>query len=100
MCEPKNNCLKYLFYQLYMFKDRWSELSFGGTQPNINSDAIKQTWVALPPIEEQERISAWLDVNCGDIDELIKVKQEKIETLKQYRQSLIFEAVTGKTRIS
>lgn len=48
----------------------------------------------------QKAIADYLDAKCAEIDELIKVKQEKIETLKQYRQSLIFEAVTGKTSIT
>lgn len=51
-------------------------------------------------LAEQQEIADYLDAKCAEIDELIKVKQEKIETLKQYRQSLIFEAVTGKTLIT
>lgn len=55
--------------------------------------------VPVPPIDEQISIAKYLGQKNQEIDELIKVKQEKIETLKQYRQSLIFEAVTGKTDI-
>lgn len=65
-----------------------------------------QTAERLTTINRQEKasliqkaIADYLDAKCAEIDELIKVKQEKIETLKQYRQSLIFEAVTGKIRI-
>ena len=60
---------------------------------------LKNVAVAIPPLSEQKKIAEYLDAKCSEIDELIKVKQEKIETLKQYRQSLIFEAVTGKIRI-
>lgn len=60
---------------------------------------LKNVAVAIPPLSEQKKIAEYLDTKCSEIDELIKVKQEKIETLKQYRQSLIFEAVTGKTPI-
>lgn len=66
-----------------------------------------QTAERLTTINRQEKasliqkaIADYLDAKCAEIDELIKVKQEKIETLKQYRQSLIFEAVTGKTSIT
>ena len=52
------------------------------------------------PFPSKKKIAEYLDAKCSEIDELIKVKQEKIETLKQYRQSLIFEAVTGKTLIT
>lgn len=61
---------------------------------------LKNVAVAIPPLSEQKKIAEYLDAKCSEIDELIKVKQEKIETLKQYRQSLIFEAVTGKTLIT
>ena len=60
---------------------------------------LKNVAVAIPPLSEQKKIAEYLDAKCSEIDALIKVKQEKIETLKQYRQSLIFEAVTGKTPI-
>lgn len=61
---------------------------------------LKNVAVAIPPLSEQKKIAEYLDAKCSEIDELIKVKQEKIETLKQYRQSLIFEAVTGKITIA
>lgn len=61
---------------------------------------LKNVAVAVPPLSEQQEIAEYLDTKCFEIDELIKVKQEKKETLKQYRQSLIFEAVTGKTTIA
>ncbi len=60
---------------------------------------LKNVAVAIPPLDEQQKIAEYLDGKCAEIDELIKVKQEKIETLKQYCQSLIFEAVTGKVTI-
>lgn len=60
---------------------------------------FSQIKVPVPPIDEQISIAKYLKQKNQEIDELIKVKQEKIENLKQYRQSLIFEAVTGKTPI-
>lgn len=60
---------------------------------------FSQISIPYPPIEEQVQIAAYLKEKENKIDNLIKIKQEKIETLKQYRQSLIFEAVTGKTTI-
>ncbi|MCC8037527.1 MAG: restriction endonuclease subunit S, partial [Bacteroidales bacterium] len=99
LSKPINADLKYLFYQLYSFKDKWSELSFGGTQPNINADLIKQSWIAVPPLEEQQAIAEHLDRKTDEIDELIAIKRDKIASLRDYRRSLIFEAVTGKTQI-
>lgn len=69
------------------------------TFPYADITRVKNFIVPTPPLTEQQEIAAYIDKKCAEIDELIKVKQEKIETLKQYRQSLIFEAVTGKTTI-
>lgn len=67
---------------------------------SVNQAMLSDTLLIVPPLSEQQEIANYLDAKCADIDDLIKVKQEKIENLKQYRQSLIFEAVTGKTSIT
>lgn len=67
---------------------------------SISQTILANTSIIVPPVPEQHGIADFLDAKCAEIDDLIKLKQEKIETLKQYRQSLIFEAVTGKTLIS
>ena len=53
----------------------------------------------IPPIDEQVAIYTYLDNKCAEIDALISLKQQKIETLKDYKKSLIFEAVTGKIEV-
>jgi type I restriction enzyme S subunit len=50
----------------------------------------------LPSLPIQHKIANFLDRKTGQIDELIATEQRKIELLKEYRQSLISEAVTGK----
>ena len=50
----------------------------------------------MPPRSEQIQIANFLDRKTQQIDELITTEQRKIELLKEYRQSLISEAVTGK----
>jgi type I restriction enzyme S subunit len=48
---------------------------------------------------EQQQIVEYLDKQTEEIDTLIKLEQKKIDTLKEYRQSLISEVVTGKIRV-
>ena len=90
----------FAFYEFMMGRDELINLSYGAGQPNISQDIIKTFRIVVPPLTEQQEIAEYLDAKCAEIDELIKVKQEKIETLKQYRQCLIFEAVTGKITIA
>ena len=63
---------------------------------------IPETWEVSRmkySLYEQRSISAYLDEKCADIDRLISLKQQKIEALKDYKKSVIYEAVTGKTEI-
>lgn len=50
----------------------------------------------LPSIKEQEEIVSYLETKRMQIDELIIIKQQKIESLKEYKKSVIYEYVTGK----
>ena len=59
-------------------------------------DQFGQIPLVFPPVDEQDEIVNYLDHKTGQIDELIATEQRKIELLKEYRQSLISEAVTGK----
>ena len=56
--------------------------------------------IYAPSSFEQQAIADYLDQKCGEIDELISIKQQKIEKLKEYKKSLIFECVTGKRKVS
>ena len=52
-----------------------------------------------PSLEEQNQIVKYLDNKFQEIDETILLEQKKIETLKEYRQALISEVVTGKIKV-
>ncbi len=72
----------------------------GGTIPTIAQEKIMNYFFAFPPLSEQQSITDYLDQKCSEIDELISIKQQKIEKLKDYKKSLIFECVTGKRKVS
>ena len=59
-------------------------------------DQFGQIPLVFPPVDEQDKIVNSLDCKTEQIDELIAAEHRKIELLKEYRQSLISEAVTGK----
>lgn len=72
----------------------------GGTIPTIAQEKIMNYFFAFPPLPEQQSIATYLDQKCSEIDALISIKQQKIEKLKDYKKSLIFECVTGKRKVS
>lgn len=96
------NCVdtQFVFYYMFILGKFCKETSIVTTFPYADMNRVKNFIVPTPTLAEQQAIAEYLDTKCAEIDELIKVKQEKIETLKQYRQSLIFEAATGKRAIS
>ncbi|KWW27204.1 MAG: type I restriction enzyme, S subunit [bacterium P3] len=67
------------------------------TRASLSQELLKSMPVLLPPFDEQQAIASYLDGKCSEIDNLIAVKQQKIEKLKEYKKSVIYEAVTGKT---
>lgn len=60
------------------------------------SDDFRSIYVVYPPIEEQVYIANYLDRTISETDSLITDIQISIQKLKEYRQSLISETVTGK----
>lgn len=66
---------------------------------HISADNIGNVKIALPPLDEQQRIATYLDDKCAKIDRLIAIKQEKNDKLNDYKKSLIYEYVTGKREV-
>ncbi|WP_204558150.1 hypothetical protein, partial [Collinsella intestinalis] len=67
---------------------------------SITQAILRKSEVLLPPRDEQERIADFLDERCAAIDAVIDTKRRQLDVLKRRRQSLIYEYVTGKRRVS
>lgn len=66
----------------------------GGVRKILNFNELKCQPFILPPLDEQQRIADLLDKECEKIDELKADIQAQIDTLEQYKRSVITEAVT------
>lgn len=66
---------------------------------NIAFEDFGNSYIPIPPIEEQNAIATYLDKKCSIIDQSIADKQTQIEALKSYKSSLIYEYVTGKKQV-
>lgn len=71
----------------------------GSTSRHVNISTIAAFRIVLPPLDEQRRIADYLDEKCAQIDAVIVAKQAIIADLKAYKQSLIYETVTGKREV-
>ena len=88
---------RYFHYLLRScYKDEFMRLSGGIRvgQWDLPSVALDNTAVIIPPMKEQKSIAAFLDVKCAEIDALTAYIQTQIDTLEQYKRSVITEAVT------
>ena len=91
----------YLKYANYLLRDQFMVSLYylcskgvGSIQRNLVWNKLRQMPVFIPPLEEQESIAAYLDKKTEQINELVAAKQKQIELLKEYKQSLIANAVT------
>ena len=71
----------------------------GATVESIEMDWFLYFPVVLPAREEQDRIVEALDSRCASLDQTVKQNEATIRQLKEYRQSVIYEAVTGKIEV-
>jgi len=68
--------------------------------PKINQEELGVIKIVLPDnINEQEKIVLYLHQKCQDISKAIEEKKEQLETLEQYKKSIIYEYVTGKKEV-
>ena len=93
--SPKyNNRFLFWVIQSYVF-ERFFQLSQNGTiMASLSQERINGFSFALPSIQKQNDIVNYLDDKCAKIDAIIARQQEIIEKLKEYKLSVITEAVT------
>lgn len=95
--KPKNDNYDFCAYAFEAAD--YSLFITGSAQPKLSQENLGRIKIAIPPFLEQQAIVNYLDKRCSEIDELISIKQQKIEKLKEYKKSLIFECVTGKRKV-
>lgn len=92
---------KFLFYTLGtpLFKRQAEETVVGGTIPTMSQTSISNFKIVLPSKSEQQKIVDYLDQKVSQIQKIIESKQQQINQLTEYKNSLIFEYVTGKKQV-
>lgn len=73
--------------------------TYGSKMPRANSNFIGNLKIAIPHLSEQSEIAAYLGKVSTKTEQAIKLKRQEIERLKEYRQTIINSAVTGKIKI-
>ena len=66
----------------------------GGVRKILNFSELKKQYIVYPTLVEQKHIADFLDAKCAEIDALTADIQTQIDTLEQYKRSIITETVT------
>lgn len=93
----KDICCKYMYYQALGFP--FDYYSTSTALPSMAANDLANNPIAVPPLSEQQAIADYLDKKCAVIDGLKAKLTKKRETLKELRQSIISEVVTGKRKV-
>ena len=85
---------KFAYYLMRDVRDYLITQAYGGGQPNISQEILKQLHLFYPPLPEQKAIADYLDKACHRIDKIIEIKERQLERMEGYYVSRIHEVVT------
>ena len=94
-------------YALYIFQTAYKAKIFYGLGQGVSTlgrwrlpkEQFLNFVIPVPPLEEQKEIVKYLDNFCSSVDGLIESYTEKLEKLGHFKESLIYEYVTGKKQV-
>lgn len=91
---------EYVYYY-YLCVDNIKALKpyYSGLRKTVRADKFLQLYIPLPPLEEQKAIVAFINDRTNKINSLISDLEAEIEYLKEYKQKLIADCVTGQIKV-
>ena len=84
----------FVYYLLRTKTDVIQSVASGAATPIVKKSTFASINVCVPPLPTQRKIADFLDRKTGQIDELIRIKERRIELLQEQRTALINQAVT------
>ena len=95
--SPKSGNINYMAELLELID--YTPLIVGSAQPKLTQDALINILIPVPPVKEQNLITEYLDVIMSNNNRTTNLLSKQVKKLKEYRQSIISEAVTGKVDV-
>lgn len=92
--------VRFIFYSLENVKFHINKTSNGDFIASLNKDMWFNSFLIIPDLEEQIKISNYLDQKTSKIDSIVETIGKKIEVLKEFRKTLINDVVTGKVKVA
>lgn len=98
-----DNNKKYIMYYLrsMAYSDVFTAIATGirVRSCDLRWNKLADLFYPIPPIEEQNSIVNYIDTQLNKADEVIEIKKQQLETLAEYKKSVIYEYVTGKKEV-
>ncbi len=91
-----NNMYLYYFFVANYYNIRGLK---GEDRDGLNLQLVSNIDIPLFEIEEQQKIVDFLNKKTVQIDQLIQIKNQQIKNINKQRQTLIYDYVTGKSRV-
>ncbi len=91
---------EYVYYY-YLCVDNIKALKpyYSGLRKTVRADKFLQIYIPLPPVEEQRAIVTYVEDKCAKVNTLIAELEAEIDYLKEYKQRLIADCVTGQVNV-
>ncbi|EQB9114861.1 restriction endonuclease subunit S [Campylobacter upsaliensis] len=93
--------VKYLFFIInsQYFKEFVNVKTSGSTIKHLYQSDFHDLKIPLPPLQEQKQIANFLDKKCEKINSVIEKTKKQIELIKEYKNTLINEAICGRIKL-
>lgn len=89
--------LNFLYYSSYLIVNNAKENIYSAKI--LNQKLISNAYIVFPPLNEQEKISEFLNKKCDKLNKIIEQKDLLISKLEEYKKTLVSNAVTGQIDI-
>ena len=96
MVVTLNSCFVLEWFSAILGVMNLNQYSIAAAQPGLSVERVLNLWVPVPPSQEQAAIARYLDKAAAQIDDGIAPAQTEINLLREYRNRLIADVVTGK----
>ena len=98
---PQNVLPEYLYLALHTCDLNKVFYSMGGgLRQSMNFADVGNIFVPLPPLDEQREIVAYIEARAAKIDAAVKGLEREVAVLKEYKQRLIADVVTGQRKVA
>lgn len=99
---PKKQCGNFLKFLMLspLFISVVDGSTYGSKMPRASWEFIGNLKIPLPPLHEQKEIAEFLDSKVAQIDLVIEKTKKQIELIKEYKNTLLNEAVCGRVACS